>query len=166
MASKGRRTTRSLTGHRPDIDRTRLPSGCASRYISFVKTAQIAAVLVLAVAVPALAHHTVSVLYDPEKQATLNGVVSDVEWRQPHVIFHLKVKGSDGRLVPWTVETQAPLVVRSHGLQPDMLKPGVQVSSTVCLARDGSHRAYAQTIVVPDAGTIMSFGCYSSRSTP
>jgi hypothetical protein len=128
--------------------------------------ARIATLLVLAIAAPAFAHHMVSVVYDPDKRATLNGVVSDVEWKQPHVIFHVKVKGEDGRLVPWTVETQAPLVVRSHGLQQDMLKPGVAVSSTVCLARDGSHRAYAQTIVVPEGGTIMSFGCNSSRSTP
>ena len=128
--------------------------------------AHLAALVVLALAVPVFAHHTVSVVYDPDKHATLNGVVSDVEWKQPHVIFHVKVKGSDGRLEPWTVETQAPLVVRSHGLQQDMLKPGVSVSSTVCLARDGSHRAYAQTIVLPEGRTIMSFGCYSSHSTP
>jgi len=122
--------------------------------------------LLLALAAPVFAHHTVSVVYDPDKRATLNGVVSDVEWKQPHVIFHVKVKGDDGRLVPWTVETQAPLVVRSHGLQQDMLKPGVSVSSTVCLARDGSHRAYAQIIMLPEGRTIMSFGCNSSRSTP
>jgi len=125
-----------------------------------------AAALVLAIAAPAFAHHTVSVVYDPEHTATLNGIVSDVEWKQPHVIFRVKVRGDDGRLVPWTVETQAPLVVRSHGLQQDMLKPGVPVSSTVCLARDGSHRAYAQTIVLPEGRTILSFGCYSNRSTP
>lgn len=117
-------------------------------------------------AVPVLAHHTISVVYDPDRRATLNGVISDVEWKQPHVVFHVKVKGSDGRLEPWTVETQAPLVVQSHGLQHDMLKPGINISSTVCLARDGSHRAYAQTIVLPEGRTIMSFGCYSSRSTP
>ena len=122
--------------------------------------------LLLAGVVTVSAHHTVSVVYDPDKRATLNGVVSDVEWKQPHVIFHVKVRGDDGRLVGWTVETQAPLVVRSHGLQQDMLKPGVPVSSTVCLARDGSHRAYAQTISLPEGRTILSFGCYSNRSTP
>jgi hypothetical protein len=125
-----------------------------------------AALLVLAIAAPAFAHHTIASVYDPDKRVTLSGVVSDVQWKQPHVLFRVDVKESDGRFVAWTVETQAPLVVQSHGLQHDMLRPGVAVSSTVCLARDGSHRAYAQTIVLPEGRTILSFGCSSSRSTP
>lgn len=126
-----------------------------------------AAATVLALAVPVLAHHTVAGVYDPDHRATLTGVVNDVEWKQPHVIVHMDVKDEGRKVVAWEVETQAPLVLRSHGLQQDVLKPGMTISSTVCLARDGSHRGYAQNIVLPDGGgTIISFGCNSNRSTP
>jgi hypothetical protein len=116
--------------------------------------------------VPVLAHHTVAGVYDPGKRATLNGVVSDVEWKQPHIVVHMDVKDDSGHWIAWAVEAQAPLIMRSHGLMQDSLKPGVSVSSTVCLARDGSHRGYAQTFTVPERGTVLSLGCNSPRSTP
>ena len=125
-----------------------------------------AAVVLGAFAIPAFAHHTVAGIYDPDKRATLSGVIDDVQWKQPHVLVHLNVKGEDGQRVAWEVETQAPIVMQSHGLRREMLRPGTSISSTVCLARDGSHRGYAQNIVVPDQGTIVSFGCNSTRSTP
>ena len=131
-----------------------------------MKTPLAAALAFCACAVSLFAHHTVAGIYDPDKRATLSGVVSDVEWKQPHVVVHMSVKGDDGKLVPWAVETQTPLVLRSHGLQQEKLKPGMTISSTVCLARDGSDRGYAQTITLPEGGTIISFGCNSARSTP
>ena len=112
------------------------------------------------------AHHTVAGVYDPEHRATLTGVVNNVEWKQPHVIVHLDVKDENNKMVAWAVETQTPLVLQSHGLQTGQLKPGITITTTVCVARDGSHRGYAQNIVVPEAGEIISFGCNSSRSTP
>ncbi len=128
--------------------------------------ASIAVALVLAAA-PLVAHHTIAGVYDPDKRATLSGTIADVQWRQPHVRVRMDVKAEDGHIVQWLVETQAPLVLQSHGLRPDVLKPGMMISSTVCLARDGSHSGYAQNFVLPDgAGTIISFGCLSVRSTP
>ena len=130
-------------------------------------TRRLAAVLAFSLfAVPLLAHHTVAGIYDPDKRTTLSGVINDVQWKQPHVIVHMNVKGDDGQRVVWAVEAQAPIVMQSHGLRAEMLRPGTNISSTVCLARDGSHRGYAQNIVVPDGGTIVSFGCNSTRSTP
>ena len=130
-------------------------------------TRRLAAVFFLSLfAVPVLAHHTVAGIYDPDKRTTLSGVINDVQWKQPHVLVHMNVRGEDGQRVAWEVETQAPIVMQSHGLRREMLRPGTSISSTVCLARDGSHRAYAQNLVVPEAGTIVSFGCNSTRSTP
>ena len=136
--------------------------------MSSVRTPLVGAlVLLLVAAIPLSAHHTVAGVYDPGHRATLTGVVDNVEWKQPHVIVHMEVKDDSRKVIAWAVETQAPLVLRSHGLQQDLLKPGMMISSTVCLARDGSHRGYAQNIVLPDGGgTIISFGCNSNRSTP
>jgi len=125
------------------------------------------AVAIVLAAARLFAAHTIAGLYDPDKRTTLSGIVANVEWKQPHVVVHLDVKAGDGRVVQWTVESQAPIILQSHGLRPDMLRPGMQISSTVCLARDGSHAGYAQNIKLPDrAGTIISFGCFSVRSTP
>ena len=125
------------------------------------------AVALMLAAARLFAHHTIAGIYDPDKRATLSGTIADVQWRQPHVRVHMNVKAEDGHIVQWVVETQAPLVLQSHGLRPDVLKPGMMISSTVCLARDGSHSGYAQNFVLPDgAGTIISFGCLSPRPSP
>ena len=131
-----------------------------------MKTRFAAALAFCALAAPVLAHHTVAGVYDPEKRATLNGVLTDVEWKQPHVLVHIDVKDEGGRFVTWVVEMQTPLIMKSHGLQQDQLKPGMTITSTVCVARDGSHRGYAQTINTPEGGTVISLGCNSQRASP
>ena len=105
------------------------------------------------------AHHTATNVYDPKNLVTLQGVVSELDWKQPHVIIHLDVKAQDGHFVRWDVEAQNPSAVRRHGLQQDDVRPGTTITSTGCLARDGSTKIYAQTLVLPDRLPIVNAGC-------
>ncbi len=105
------------------------------------------------------AHHTATTIYDPSKLVTVQGVVAELDWKQPHVIIHLDVKAEDGSLVRWDVEAQNPSAVRRHGLQQDDIRPGTAIGSTGCLARDGSRKIYAQTFVLPDRTPIVNAGC-------
>jgi hypothetical protein len=114
--------------------------------------------LFLALAAPAFAHHTATRVYDPAKLVTLTGIIADVEWKQPHVMLHLDVKAEDGTLVRWDVEAQNPNAVRRNGVQQDAVRPGTTVTSKGCLARDGSHKTYAQTIVI-DGTEFHNGGC-------
>ncbi len=62
--------------------------------------------------IPLLAHHTISAVYDVDKLVTLKGVVTEVDWQNPHVVIHLDVKNDDGGVVSWNVETQAIYILK------------------------------------------------------
>ena len=66
---------------------------------------KIGAILGLAIAIlatPLLAHHTISWYYNVDKLVTLKGVISEIDWVNPHVVFHVDVKQDDGSLVSWS----------------------------------------------------------------
>ena len=109
------------------------------------------AIAVVLLAAPVLAHHTVAYIYDPAQNLTLTGVVNEVDWKQPHVVVRLDVKSADGAVVRWDVEAQAPPGLLRHGIQQDTFKPGSTISSTVCVARDGSHKGWARNFVIAGA---------------
>ena len=64
----------------------------------------LAAFAVLGAAVPAVAHHSFAAQYDGNKPVTLKGVVTKVEWTNPHARFYIDVKEADGKLVNWNLE--------------------------------------------------------------
>jgi hypothetical protein len=101
---------------------------------------------------PVSAYHTASYIYDVEKPVTMKGPVTEVEWKQPHVIVHLDMKTDNGSVVNWSVEMAGPLGgMNRRGVTQDFLKPGDAVSMTVCVAKDGSRTAAAHSISVPGA---------------
>src|SRR5579885_3639361 len=67
--------------------------------------------LLLCVA-PLLAHHSFSAEYDSKKPVTLKGIVTKVDWMNPHVYFYLDVTNDSGNVVNWAFEMGPP-----NGLQ-------------------------------------------------
>jgi hypothetical protein len=119
-----------------------------------MRTAICAIVAFLTVLVmPVLAHHTISAVYDTNKVVTLNGVVTEVDWQNPHVILHLDAKNDDGTLVSWDVETWHLQGMRRRGLNQDFVKVGEAVSMNVFVARDGARKAALDSIELP-SGTL------------
>ena len=59
-------------------------------------------------ALPLAAHHSFAAEFDGSKQITLTGVVTKVDWVNPHAYIYVDVKGSDGTVVNWAIETGAP----------------------------------------------------------
>jgi uncharacterized protein DUF6152 len=104
-------------------------------------------------ATPLLAHHTVSALYDIHRLFTLKGTVTEVEWRYPHVLFHLDAKYGDGRIVSWIVEARHPQGMRQNGVTEDSIKAGDVISADVYLAKDGTQKAATLSITLP-GGTV------------
>ena len=79
------------------------------------------AVLVVALGVvaaaPALAHHSVSGVFDQHKQMTLKGVIAKIEWINPHTQIHLDVKDNDGKVTSWVIETLPTNWMRNAGIK-------------------------------------------------
>jgi hypothetical protein len=106
----------------------------------------LSAALMAVAAAAVSAHHTASYIYDIEKPVRLKGVVTEVEWKNPHVLLHLDVKGNDGVTVSWLLEARAVYIMRRMGIEQDFIKTGETVDLTACIAKDGSHKGGLQSV--------------------
>lgn len=94
----------------------------------------------LACALPLLAHHSFAAEFDAGKTVTLRGVVSKVEWINPHIFIHLDVKDESGKITTWELQSLPPLFFRGSGLTKDVLLSNKQeVTVTANPAKDGTH---------------------------
>jgi hypothetical protein len=104
------------------------------------------------------AHHSVSGQYDSSKPLTLTGVITKVEWTNPHSHFYLDVKDPAGKVVNWQYEGYNPAVLLRVGWKRDtMLKVGDTVTIFGWQARDGGNWAHAREITLP-GGKKLFFG--------
>ena len=115
----------------------------------------IAAGLLLAPAV-GWAHHSFSAEYDAQKPIVLKGVVTKVDWANPHVFFYIDVKDSDGAVIHWACETGSPNVLIRRGWKRNSLKVGDQVIVDAYLAKDGTKTVDARMVMLPDGSKIFA----------
>ena len=96
--------------------------------------------LTLAVLASAVsAHHSVAGQFDVEKTATLEGVISDIEWINPHIYIHLEVENETGVIENWRLESVPPSYLRKTRITRDMLMGGGEtVTIDVLLPHDGT----------------------------
>lgn len=113
-------------------------------------------ILGLGVAAAASAHHSFGAMFDPEKAAQFEGVVTKVEWANPHVYFYVDVKDDKGNVENWGFETGGPAGLIRRGWKRDSLKIGDRVSIQGYLARNGSRLADARQVVLPDGRKIFA----------
>jgi hypothetical protein len=88
----------------------------------------ISAVLFLSCSIPAFAHHSFAVQYDAQKPVQVKGVVTKVEWTNPHARFYVDVKDSNGVVRNWNFEMASPNVLVRNGWKPNSMKPGDEVT--------------------------------------
>ena len=110
----------------------------------------------LVLAVPVLAHHSFAAEFDGSKQVKLTGVVTKVDWVNPHAYIYMDVKGDDGAVVNWAIETGAPNALYRQGWRKDDLKAGDTVTLDAFLAKDGSHTAAARNVKLPDGRRVFA----------
>jgi hypothetical protein len=117
----------------------------------------VAAWLLLVLAAPAAAHHSFLAEYDGDKQVTITGIVTEVDWRNPHCHFYLDVARSDGTIGQWKFEAFPPNMLLRNGWKKDAtLRPGMKVTVFGWQARDGSSLAHSRHITFEDGRRIVS----------
>ena len=116
--------------------------------------AVLAAIVAMALAIPALAHHSFSAEFDGSKLIELKGVVTRIEWTNPHVYFYVDVKDDKGNTTNWGCEAASPGSLHRQGWNRDSLKVGDQVIVGGYPARDGSKLADARRVTLPDGRRI------------
>jgi hypothetical protein len=111
--------------------------------------------LVVAV-VPLSAHHSFAAEFDGAKQINLSGVVTKIDWVNPHAWIYVDVKADDGTVVNWGLESGAPNALYRAGWRRDDLKVGDMVTFSAFLAKDGSHTAAARQVTLPDGRKVFA----------
>ena len=111
-----------------------------------VRVLALAALVLLAV--PVAAHHEILAKFDDGKPLTLNGVVTLVDWRTPHVHVFMNVRNGNGEAVNWAVELESPIDLQQSGWNRESLQPGDAITVEGIAARDGSRQAWGRSIVL------------------
>lgn len=104
----------------------------------------------------AQAHHSIRAAFDPECVMEFDGPVTRVEWYNPHAWFYVDVEDETGETVNWGFELGSPNGLARRGWRRDTLKEGDQVSVSGYCARDGSARAAASKVILPDGTELFS----------
>jgi len=111
----------------------------------------------LAVAsVPLFAHHSFSAEFDLKQPISLKGVVTRIEWMNPHAWFYLDVKKDDGTVEHWQIETGAPIELVRRGWRKNDLKVGDEVTVQGFRAKDGTNTGNARMVTLPDGKKVFS----------
>src|SRR5580692_10137516 len=119
----------------------------------------------LAVA-PLAAHHSFSAEYDSKKQVTLKGIVTKVEWMNPHVYFYLDVTDDAGNITNWSFEMGPPNGLERSGWTRNTMKVGDEVIVDGTLAKDGSKQANARSVTMASTGKKLGAGSSEQRGNP
>jgi hypothetical protein len=138
-----------------------------------VTGASLFTVLVLmALALPAQAHHSFTAEYDSDQPVTVEGVVDRVAWVNPHAYIYINVTDENGETILWAFETLSPNSLARQGWTANSLEAGENVVIEGFMARDGkpladgsgAKHANSRVITRADGGRVFSGS--AAASTP
>jgi hypothetical protein len=97
------------------------------------------------------AHHSVAAQFDPEKMVMAVGVLSKVDWINPHTYFTFNVKQVDGKMISMDMESAAPGALRRAGVAGrEAMKVGSDYTVFYHPSRDGSPTGLLMAFTLPD----------------
>ncbi len=102
------------------------------------------------------AHHSFAAQFDAEKPIELTGIVTKVQWRNPHAWFYIDVEDDDGNVANWGLELGSPNLLMRQGWTRSSIKVGDAVTVVGFHSRDGSNTGNAWVITLVATGKILS----------
>jgi hypothetical protein len=110
-----------------------------------------AAGVLLVAPAAAFAHHSFA-MFDQTKQVTINGIVRDFQWTNPHAF--IEVEDAQGKT--WGVELNSPNNLVRQGWKRTVLAPGDKVSVVINPLRDGRPGGLFNAVTLPDGHVLGS----------
>ncbi|MSO45916.1 MAG: hypothetical protein EXQ59_04005 [Acidobacteria bacterium] len=105
-------------------------------------------------AVSVMAHHAFAAEFDANKPVEFTGIVTKMEWTNPHVWMHMNVKKADGTVESWAFEAGTPNVLFRRGFTKESLAPGMQIKVDGYQAKDGTRRANGRDLTFADGSKL------------
>ena len=112
------------------------------------------AVVALAAAIPAHAHHSFAAEFDGSRSVRLTGTITRIEWSNPHSYFFIDVKDDKGAVVNWGCEGAGPGALTRRGWKKGDVKLGDTLIVDGYPAKDGSHLIDARRVTLPDGRSV------------
>ena len=126
----------------------------------------IAALAVALMGVPLSAHHSFAVEYDIKKPVAFSGVVTKVEWTNPHMRVYVDVTDAAGKVTNWNLELGSPNSIVRKGWGKDDLKAGDKVNFKAYGGREILTRACMDTITLADGRSLFVGAAPGSPGAP
>src|SRR5690242_19607363 len=111
--------------------------------------------LLAVAAVPTEAHHSFAAEFDSNKPMSVTGVVTRVEWTNPHAYIFVDVKDKDGKVENWGFEMGPPHMLQNAGWKKNSLTIGEQVTVDGWMARNRSQYANARRVTRLSTGEVL-----------
>lgn len=105
--------------------------------------------------IPVQAHHSAKAEFDASEIVTLHGIVTRVDWINPHARFYVDVKGDSGKVKNWEFEWGSPNGLMRAGWTRTSLQKGDEVTVRGWRAKDNENLVNAMTIALADGKPIL-----------
>jgi hypothetical protein len=96
------------------------------------------------------AHHSFAAEFDADKPVELKGVVTGMDWVNPHSWIHLDVKNEDGTVTKWMIESATPNTLFRRGFTKSSLPVGLEIVVQGYRAKNGANRANGRDVMLPN----------------
>ena len=114
-----------------------------------LKSLGLAGIAVIVCASPVFAHHSFA-MFDADSKVTIEGVVKEFQWTNPHAWIMVTVANAAGAAEPWAIEMNGPSGLVRQGWKPKTLTPGMPITLTIHPLKDGTHGGQFLAVTLPD----------------
>ena len=114
----------------------------------------------LVIGSPLWAHHAFTAAFNNSKSMAVTGILSRVEWQNPHVWFYVDVKDANGTVTNWGFETASPNHLRNQDaeLRQDFLSNIGKTMSVKGYPAKGSEHKASASMVTFASGKVLKMG--------